>query len=117
LQLERERRGAFAAHVTLCGLSPPDTAPASLLLSLLSPSLLALPLVALLLLLLCEKPPLLLLPLLPSSLLLPGCTYVQRATHGCPKQGRHAPTPSPPIRFGQAICSRPSFSLRCLSPS
>jgi hypothetical protein len=32
-------------------LSPPDTAPASLLLSLLSPSLLSLPLVALLLLL------------------------------------------------------------------
>jgi hypothetical protein len=29
-----------ASHVALCGLSPPDTAPASLLLSLLSPSLL-----------------------------------------------------------------------------
>jgi hypothetical protein len=37
------------SHVALCGLSPPDTAPASLLLSLLSPPLLSLPLVALLL--------------------------------------------------------------------
>ena len=47
----------------LCGLSPPDTAPASLLLSLLSPSLLSLPLVTLLLLL-RTKPRLLLLLLL-----------------------------------------------------
>jgi hypothetical protein len=39
-------------------LSPPDTAPAPLLLSLLSPSLLSLPLVTLLLLL-RTKPPLL----------------------------------------------------------
>jgi hypothetical protein len=44
-------------------LSPPDTAPAPLLLPLLSPSLLSLPLVTLLLLL-RTKPPLLLLLLL-----------------------------------------------------
>jgi hypothetical protein len=56
------RRASLATHVALCGLSPPDTAPASLLLSLLSPPLLSLPLV-MLLLLLRTKPPL----LLPSS--------------------------------------------------
>jgi hypothetical protein len=31
------RASRCATHVALCGLSPPDTAPASLLLSLLSP--------------------------------------------------------------------------------
>ena len=59
------RASRCASHAALCGLSPPDTAPASLLLSLLSPPLLSLPLVALLLLL-RTKPPLLLLLLLPS---------------------------------------------------
>jgi hypothetical protein len=57
-------------HVTICELSPPDTAPASLLLSLLSPSLLTLPLVTLLLLL-RAKPPLPLMPLLSASLFAP----------------------------------------------
>ena len=63
----------------LCGLSPPDTAPASLLLSLLSPSLLSLPLVTLLLLL-RTKPPLLLLLLL--LLLLPSSLFAASTPPG-----------------------------------
>ena len=68
------RRASLATHAALCGLSPPDTAPTSLLLSLLSPPLLSLPLVTLLLLLRTKPPLLLLLLLLLSSSLLAAST-------------------------------------------